>query len=76
MREDVIKLKEVVDYSPRAVVSREILDNKGGSITVFAFDEGQKLSEHSVPFDAFVNVIEGEGEFMIGGTIHKLTEGE
>lgn len=70
------KLKGLVDYSSGAIVSKEIIDNENGSIIVFSFDEGQKLSEHSAPYDAFVILIDGEGEFTIGGIAHNLKEGE
>ena len=50
--------------------------NPAGTITLFAFDAGQGLSEHSAPFDAVVQVIEGEGSFRIGGEEHNLKEGE
>ena len=56
----------LVDYAPDAVVSRTLLANGAGTITLFAFDEGQGLSEHTAPFDAFVQIIDGEGVFKIG----------
>ncbi len=74
--ENPVKVKDTVEYSQGAIVSRELVDNDAGSVTAFAFDAGQKLSEHSAPFDALVNVVEGEGEFKIAGIAHKLSEGQ
>jgi quercetin dioxygenase-like cupin family protein len=63
---------EVVAYQPKAVVSRELVHNKGGTVTLFAFDQGEGLSEHTAPFDALVLVLEGNAEITIGGTPHRL----
>lgn len=57
-------------------MSREILKNDGGTITVFAFGKGQKLSEHTTPFDAFVYIIDGEAEITISGNVYGLKSGE
>ena len=66
---------ELVNYQDDAVVSREIIKKPTGSVTIFAFDEGQGLSEHSAPFDALVQVVEGEAEIMISGQVHRLQSG-
>jgi quercetin dioxygenase-like cupin family protein len=66
----------LVEYQDDAVVSREVLKKPTGSVTVFAFDEGQGLSEHTVPFDALVFVLEGEAEITIAGKPHCLNVGE
>jgi quercetin dioxygenase-like cupin family protein len=58
-------LKSAVDYSPGSVVSKTIIDKKSGTVTLFAFDEGQKLSEHTTPYDALVLIIAGQGEIII-----------
>jgi quercetin dioxygenase-like cupin family protein len=71
-----IILKEYIEYSSGSVVSKTLKQNPAGSITLFAFDAGQGLSEHSAPFDAVVQVIEGEGHFIIGGEEHVLKDGE
>ncbi|OFV67604.1 MAG: cupin [Candidatus Syntrophoarchaeum caldarius] len=71
-----IKLSEFIDYSPGSIVSKAIVDKKAGTITLFAFDRGQGLSEHSAPFDAVVQVIEGEAEVIIGGEVHRVRAGE
>jgi len=57
-------------------VSREIVKKPTGTVTIFAFDEGQGLSEHTAPFDALVHVLEGEAEITIAGKLHRLQTGE
>ena len=69
-------LKENIEYSHGSVVSKILKENRAGTITLFAFDAGQGLSEHSAPFDAVVQVIEGEGLFIIGGEEHDLKTGQ
>jgi quercetin dioxygenase-like cupin family protein len=69
-------LKELVAYQEGSIVSREIIKKPVGTVTVFAFDQGQGLSEHTAPFDAMVNVIEGEAEILISGKVHTVKEGE
>lgn len=63
-------------YQEGAVVSRTLLKRAGGTITLFAFDEGQSLSEHTAPFDAVAQVLEGEAEITIAGTPLKVAKGE
>jgi len=58
------------------VVSKTLKQTPAGNITLFAFDSGQELSEHSAPFDAFCTCYRGEGRFIIGGEEHNLKEGE
>ncbi|HPN84051.1 MAG TPA: cupin domain-containing protein [Victivallales bacterium] len=70
------KLKSLVEYSPNSIVSREIIDRDSGSMTAFAFDAGQKLSEHSAPYDAAVFVMEGKGIFTIAGKENLVSDGE
>jgi quercetin dioxygenase-like cupin family protein len=60
-------LPELVQYAENAVVSRTLMDRQGGTVTLFAFDEGQKVSEHTAPFDALVQVLDGEVRLVIGG---------
>jgi len=62
-----LKLAEMVEYAAGAVVSRTLADNSAGTITLFAFDAGQGLSEHSAPFDAVVQVLDGRAELTIAG---------
>jgi len=69
-------LKGLVDYQEDSVVSRTIIDKKTGTITLFAFDEGQGLSEHTAPFDAVVYVLDGEVEIVIFGKALRVTSGQ
>ncbi len=72
----VLVPREMVEYQEGAVVSREILKGEKGTVTIFSFDRGQGLSEHTAPFDALVQVIEGEAEVRVSGRPHLLKEGE
>jgi quercetin dioxygenase-like cupin family protein len=72
----VRKSLEVVDYQDGAVVSSTLVKKETGSVTVFAFDKGQELSEHTVPHDALVHVLEGEVEIRIAGEPHRLGAGD
>jgi quercetin dioxygenase-like cupin family protein len=65
-----------VQYQDGAVVSREIVKKPAGNVTLFAFDEGQGLSEHTAPFDALVQVVEGEAEITVSGEPHRVRNGE
>jgi len=67
---------EMIDYQADAIVSREILKAKTGTVTVFAFDAGQCLSEHTAPFDALVQVLDGEVEVTIDGKAHTVKTGQ
>jgi len=71
-----VKVSELADYQAGAIVSREILKKPTGTVTAFAFDAGQGLSEHTAPFDALVQVLEGEVEIRISGKPHHLRGGE
>jgi quercetin dioxygenase-like cupin family protein len=73
---EVAKTAELVNYQDGAVVSREILKKPTGNVTIFAFDEGQGLSEHTAPFDALVQMVEGDVEIVISGQPHRLQGGE
>ena len=72
----VAKAAELVNYQDGAIVSRELVKKPTGTVTVFAFDEGQGLSEHTAPFDALVQVVEGAVEITISGQPHQLRSGE
>jgi quercetin dioxygenase-like cupin family protein len=74
--ENALKVIELAAYQEGAVVSREILKKPTGTVTAFAFDEDQGLSEHTAPFDALVQVLEGEVEIAIAGKPHRLVGGE
>ncbi len=62
-----LDLKGAIEYSAGAVVSKTLIDRKAGTLTLFAFDEGQGLSEHTAPFDAVVQILDGEASLVIGG---------
>ena len=66
----------LVDYQPGSIVSREILKKTTGKVTLFAFDADEGLSEHTSPFDALVQVLEGEVEITIAGKAHHVVEGQ
>ena len=72
----VLNLAELVAYQPGSVVSRTVIDKKTGTCTLFAFDGGQGLSEHTAPFDALVYLLDGEAEITISGKLFHLKEGE
>ncbi len=69
-------LDGLIDYAQDSIVSKTILDKPVGTITLFAFDEGQKLSEHTAPYDAAVQVIDGRGQLTIGGRQITVAAGE
>jgi len=71
-----VSLAAGVDYAPGAVVSKTLLDKPAGTLTLFAFDAGQGLSEHTAPYDATVQVVEGEGAFTVGGRTWTVKAGE
>lgn len=66
----------MIEYAEGGIVSKEFIHTKGGSVTLFSFDKGQNLSEHSAPFDAMVTVIDGEPEIFIDGLPHYPKAGE
>lgn len=65
-----------VEYSSGGIVSKNVVKRPTGNVSLFAFDKGEGLSEHTAPFDAIVQVIEGEAHIIIGGTKHHLVAGE
>jgi len=72
----VNQLVNLLQYQNGSIVSRVLLKNKGGTVTLFAFDNGEGLSEHTAPFDALVVVLEGEADIEIAGEAFKVQEGE
>jgi quercetin dioxygenase-like cupin family protein len=72
----VVKLKELVEYQKGSVVSRTVIDKNTGTVTLFAFDEGEGLSEHTAPFDAMVVDLEGEVDVKIAGASNILREND
>lgn len=69
-------LKALLDYQEGSVVSKEILKKPSGTVTLFAFDRGQGLSEHTAPFDALVSVVEGKAEISISGKVQIVSAGQ
>jgi quercetin dioxygenase-like cupin family protein len=72
----VINLTDLADYQEGSIVSRTIVDKKTGTVTFFAFGEGQGLSEHTAPFDALVYLLDGEAEVVVSGKPFRLKRGE
>ncbi|SFN87702.1 Cupin domain protein [Formivibrio citricus] len=73
---EVLNLKQLLQFQDKAVVSRMLVKNTGGSVTLFAFDSDEGLSEHTAPFDALVVGVEGQAEILIGGVAYTLAEGD
>lgn len=69
------RLIDMVDYQKGSVVSRTLVDRQTGTVTLFAFDKGQGLSEHTAPFDALVYLMDGQAEITISGKRHNLSTG-
>jgi quercetin dioxygenase-like cupin family protein len=69
-------MTDLVAYQEGSVVSRTLIDKKVGTVTVFAFGEGQGLSEHTAPYDVCVQILDGEAEVTIAGTVHHLAAGQ
>lgn len=72
----ILHMKDLVDYQEGSIASRMIVNRKAGSITVFAFDEHEGLSEHTAPFDAVVTILDGACEVGISGVPYPLKEGD
>ncbi|OUJ18101.1 Cupin domain containing protein [Methanonatronarchaeum thermophilum] len=72
----VIKLKDLVDYQKGTIVSRTLLDRDSGSLTLFAIDKNQNISEHTAPYDALAIILDGEAEITISNKKHKLKQEE
>ena len=69
-------LKDWADYQKGSIVSRKIIQKESGSVTFFTFEEGQELSTHSAPFDALVQVVDGEAEIRIDDRPHQVAAGQ
>ena len=76
MPEGPAALTDLIAFQPGSVVSRTLVKKEKGTVTLFAFDAGQGLSEHTAPFDALVHVLEGEAEVVLGGRAHRMKAGE
>ena len=71
-----LDLEKMVEYQPGSVVSRTLLQVQNGTATLFAFDEGQELSEHTAPFDALAHILDGEAEISVSGNFNHLEAGQ
>lgn len=76
LKAKVLKVGDLIDYQEEAVVSREIIRKDTGTVTIFAFDKGEGLSEHTAPFDAMVQVVDGKAEIIISGQKNVVNKGE
>ena len=72
----VVILSELINYQPGSVVSRQLIKKSTGNVTLFAFDKGEGLSEHTAPFDALVYILDGSAEVIISDKAYKLKAGE
>lgn len=72
---EVFSFADSVDYASGAIVSKTVLKKETGNISLFAFDKGEALSEHTAPFDAMIQVVDGKGQIIIGGTPFEVTAG-
>ncbi len=70
------QLNSLAEYQSGSVISKVLLKKKSGNITFFAFDKEEGLSEHTAPFDAYVQIIDGKADITISGTVHTLSAGE
>jgi len=75
-KSEILNIVSMVDYQTGAVVSRQITKAEAGNVTLFAFDQGQELSEHTAPYDALVHVLDGEAEIRISGKPFVLKAGD
>ena len=73
---ETVNLAALLSYQEGAVVSRTIIDKKIGTVTIFAFDKGEGLSEHTAPFDAMVYILDGKAEILISKKPHDVAQGE
>ena len=76
MKSDVKNINNLVEYQEGTIVSRTIINKDNGTVTIFAFDKDQALSEHVAPFDALLQVLDGKVEVTISGKKYHLTQGE
>ena len=76
LKTESVNMASLVEYQEGSIVSRTLMDKGTGTVTLFAFDEGEGLSEHTTPFDAMVQVLDGEVEITISGKLHCVRGGE
>jgi len=75
-KSEVMQISKMVDYKKGSVASRQVTSADAGTVTLFAFDTGKGLAEHTAPFDALVHVLEGEAELILSGQLYKLKAGD
>ena len=75
-RDKVMDIEGSVEYADQSIVSKPVVKSPGGNVSLFAFDEGQELSEHTAPFDAMVQVLDGTVEIRINENVHSLNKGD
>jgi len=73
---DILDLDSIVSYNEKSIVSRSIIESESGTITAFAFDKGQNISEHTAPFDAIVQVLDGRALFIVGGKSYEIRKNQ
>jgi quercetin dioxygenase-like cupin family protein len=76
LKSAVFSFSESIEYADGAIVSKTVLKKQTGNISLFAFDKGEALSEHTAPFDAMIQVVDGKGEITIGGKSFFLESGQ
>ena len=76
LKGQVVEVTDLIDYQDGSIVSREIIKQDTGTLTLFAFGEGQGLSEHTAPFDATVYILDGKAEVNISGKKHNVEKGQ
>lgn len=76
LKSEVFSFSGSVDYADGAIVSKTVLKKQSGNISLFAFDKGEALSEHTAPFDALIQIVDGRGEIIIGGKSFLLESGQ
>lgn len=75
-KESIFNLEDAIDYTDGGVISKQVTKSKGGNLTLFSFDKEQGLSEHKTPYDAIVQILDGEAEITIGSNLHQLKKGD
>ncbi len=72
----ILDFEKLINYSAGGVISKQVLKNEAGNVTLFSFDKGQGLSEHTAPFDAMVQILDGEAIITVGGKPFNMNQGE
>lgn len=73
---EILNMAQMATYQDGSIVSRQITKAEAGNVTLFAFDAGQELSEHTAPFDALVHILDGQAEIYISGQLYQLETGQ